>query len=355
MAFVEGTGSGGKKLTQSNSYYMNKGTLGKVNPGSYYNSGSPSGASGGSAGGSRSSSSVPKTAQTPSASLPAFDSSSYKSQLDSMYAQQQSAAAQYQEQLRAAAQGAYDRNMSALKDAYANKLSALAGNYDSARDTLGRQYDTSKKEVNTDAERALREAYVNKMISGRNIAQQLSAQGISGGAAETTLASMQNNYGNARNNIETTRNDNLESLNNTYQNNLAAAAQAYNSQLANAEDQRLQMMMQIESDLANAIAGSYSSQFNALGSLDSNYFSVLSDLVSKQADYAYKNAMANNPVKSVTSLAENDMGTYTDYAKWLARAQELQGAGQSAETITRQLIDAGVNDDTLFYVLNQLK
>lgn len=344
--------------TYSNSYYMNKGTLGKVNPGDYYNSktsGSSSGSSSSRGSVSSGGSSAPKTTQTTAVSQPAFDASAYESKLNDMYAQQQAAAAQYQAQLRAQAESAYNRNMSALKDAYTNKLSALAGNYNSARDTLGRQYDSSKREVNTDAERALREAYVNKMISGRNIGQQLSAQGISGGAAETTLASMQNNYGNARNGIETTRNDNLTALNNTYQDNLAAAQQAYNSQLASAEDQRLQMMMQIESDLANMIAGSYSSQFNALGSLDSSYYNALSDLISKQASYEYQNAMANNPVQKVTSLAQNDMGTYTDYAKWLARAQELQGAGQSAEAITRQMIDAGANDDTLFYVLNQLK
>lgn len=209
-----------------------------------------------SSGGSR------KQTYTPTA--PAAPSGpSIADQFNALYQQQQANANKYQQQLQQAAQNSYNNNMNALNAAYQSKLNALASGFNSTKDSLGRQYDASKGEVNRDAERALREAYVNKMMSGKDLQQQLTAQGISGGAAESTLASLQNNYGNSRNGIETTRNDNLTELLNTYQNNMAAAEQEYYNRLAAAEDQKTQLAMQIENALANALTGSYESQINA--------------------------------------------------------------------------------------------
>lgn len=63
------------------------------------------------------------------------------------------------------------------------------------------------------------------MLSQRNLQQQLSAQGISGGASETTQASMLNNYQNSRNDLESERLRQLANLQQTYQNNMAALEQ----------------------------------------------------------------------------------------------------------------------------------
>lgn len=63
------------------------------------------------------------------------------------------------------------------------------------------------------------------MLSQRNLQQQLSAQGISGGASETTQASMLNNYEDSRNDLEKERQRQLASLMQTYQNNMAALEQ----------------------------------------------------------------------------------------------------------------------------------
>lgn len=336
----------------SNSWYLNQGTLGHVKPGDYYNSGSskkPS-SSGGSSGGS----SKPNYTQT----APPASSPNWQDQFNSLYQQQQNNANRYQQQLQQAAQNAYDRNMGVLNSAYGAKLDALANGYNSTKDALGRQYGASRDEVNKDAERALREAYVNKMMSGKNLQQQLTAQGLSGGAAESTLASLQNNYGNSRNGIETTRNDNLTDLLNTYQNNLAAAEQEYYNQLAAAADQKTQLEMQIENALANALTGSYESQINALSNADSAYYDFMGDLMKQQMAYQYKNAKATNPTAVVTSLAQNDMGTYTDKAKydaWINRANELKAAGQSDEAIMNQLFQAGASQQMIADILNQMR
>lgn len=82
-------------------------------------------------------------------------------------------------------------------------------------------YNFSVGEVDDATAQALREAYVNRMLQERNLNQQLTAQGLTGGASETTTASMLNNYSNSRNALERERQSQLGSLLNTYQNNMA--------------------------------------------------------------------------------------------------------------------------------------
>ena len=360
MALVEGTGGGSgstKKKRPSNSWYLNQGTLGKVDPGSYYNSSGGSGSngqgggSGGSSGGGSGGSSGGGTTTGSG-----YNSTSYAAELERIRAEQQAAAEAYQAQLRAEAQAAYDRNMGALNDSFNNKMNALKDNYNSTVASLGDQYDYSKGEVNTDADRALREAYVNRMLSQRNLQQQLTAQGLSGGASETTMAGLRNNYGNARNNIETNRNDNLASLNNLYQTNLADALSQYNLQRANAEDLRTQLRMQIESDLANTITGSYGSQISALGNLDDAYYQTLMGLLDKQAEYDYNASVAGNTPRSVTSYAQNNMTSGTNYAREqaLENARVLQQNGATQQQIVQQLGQAGVNNQAIYDILGQL-
>lgn len=86
-------------------------------------------------------------------------------------------------------------------------------------------YDFSAGQVNDATGKALQEAYVNRMLQDKNLQQSLSAQGLNGGASETTTAGMYNNYNNARNNLETERQSQLANLLNTYQNNMAQLEQ----------------------------------------------------------------------------------------------------------------------------------
>ena len=86
-------------------------------------------------------------------------------------------------------------------------------------------YDFSAGQVNDATGKALQEAYINRMLQNKNLQQSLSAQGLNGGASETTTAGMLNNYNNARNNLETERQSQLANLLNTYQNNMAQLEQ----------------------------------------------------------------------------------------------------------------------------------
>ena len=82
-------------------------------------------------------------------------------------------------------------------------------------------YEYGQGELNRATDNALQQAYINRMLQQRNLAQQLSAQGLNGGASETTTAGMLNNYNNSRNALEAERQNQLASLANTYQNNMA--------------------------------------------------------------------------------------------------------------------------------------
>lgn len=84
-----------------------------------------------------------------------------------------------------------------------------------------KNYSYAQGQLNDATNKALQEAYINKMLTLKNMPQQLTAQGLNGGASETTLGSMNNNYANARNSLENERQAQLSSLLNAYQNNMA--------------------------------------------------------------------------------------------------------------------------------------
>lgn len=258
------------------------------------------------------------------------------------------------------AKRAYNSNMAALSAAYARRADALKQNYDSTTATLGRTYDTSKTNVNNQADQALKEAYINKMLSQRNLAQNMAAQGISGGLSETTQAGLMNNYGNARNNIETVRGSDLTSLENTYQNNLASALQKYNGQLAEDAAQRAQYEIQLRNDLENSIANSYTSMYSQIPSLTEAYTAKMDALLKNQEAFKASGQSAGNAIDPVS--VESSIGGY-DYASekmpgtkmsYLEYAQMLQNAGSDTEHIANALANWTNNSAVLNEVLKQL-
>ena len=272
----------------------------------------------------------------------------YASKLAELYAQQQAQAQALAAQQRAAAESAYRAGMERLGQAWNTKSSALKDNLNSTLSGLQRQYDSSKNEVNADANKSLREAYINYMLNRKNLNQNLSAQGIGGGAAESTQAGMYNNYGTSRNNINTTLNDNLTSLENMYQGNIASAQQQYNSAYANALSDYLNYQNQLEQNLANSIVGSYGNMVNSLGSLNSGYTDTLYNLLEKQAAYEYANTQNTLGRDSVSTQATNNMGSVTDWAKYQAMIQQMQNAGKNNAQIIQSLMNSGVDRNTAY-------
>lgn len=135
---------------------------------------------------------------------------SYISQMQSAMQAAQQAAAEAQSRAEEQMRAAQEAQRRAREEAYQRSAAQQKANY-----------EYGQGELNRATENALQQAYINKMMSERNLAQQLSAQGLNGGASETTTAGMLNNYNNSRNALETERQNQLASLANTYQNNMA--------------------------------------------------------------------------------------------------------------------------------------
>lgn len=160
-----------------------------------------------------------------------------------------------QQAKQAAAQNYYNNNLSALQNAYSQKLAGLQSNLASTQDLLKSNFNLSKDNLYSDAERALQEAYINRMMNERALQQQLNAQGLTGGATESAIASMLNNYGTSRNNINTAYNSNLAQLEQAYLNNLAQAQQDYNNAVAKAASDNANYRMELENALYRAMLG----------------------------------------------------------------------------------------------------
>lgn len=259
----------------------------------------------------------------------------------------------YMAQLRAEqmakAQAAYERNMSRIADAYGSAANSLRGNLDSSISRLNAARDKSMNDVNSDAEDSLRQAYINNMMTRKNLNQRLSAMGYNGGATETTMSSLENQYGKSRSGINETLNKNIANLDMTYGDNLAQAQQAYNSAMANLYLQRMQMEMQAENALNNA----ETSAVNASMNIDGSYMSALQAALANQNNYTYDASQAtNNFVAGNARQAESASGG-SDYAKWMAQ-QLLSGGNNNANDVMNYMIAQGIPAQTVQDILAQL-
>jgi hypothetical protein len=172
--------------------------------------------------------------------------------------------------------------------------------------------------------------------------------GYNGGATETTMSSLENQYGKSRSGINETLNKNIANLDMTYGDNLAQAQQAYNSAMANLYLQRMQMEMQAENALNNA----ETSAVNASMNIDGSYMSALQAALANQNNYSYDASQAtNNFVAGNARQAESASGG-TDYAKWMA--QQLLGGNNSTNDVMNYMIAQGIPAQTVQDILAQL-
>ena len=253
-----------------------------------------------------------------------------------------------------AADAAYNRNVSAMNQAFDQRGQLLKGNLDTTLANLQTDYDASRDVINRDATEAAREAYINRMMSQRNLAQNMAAQGLSGGASETTLAGLENNYGNARNQIAATANENLGSLEDLYTKNRNSAMQEYNDQLAADALARAQYMTQFENDRQNMLAQAYDSQLQQLMSLDPSFVAAMSAATGSQAGYTPVNQAEAGNTPAVVSTTQGSGGTGVMNSWYANRARQLRASGASDAEIAQELANEGIANSGIQYILNQL-
>lgn len=246
------------------------------------------------------------------------------------------------DQQRAAAQAAYDASKARLDEAWGNTQNALSENLNSSLGRLQENYTYGAGKSRNDAQQSLRDAYITHMMNKRNLGQNLAAMGMSGGATESSLAKLYNQYGNSKNGIRDTLANNLAELMNTYENNVAATNQAYNTQYADAMNNYVANLNQLEQMLANNLMSSYSG--SSLSSL-AGYASTLADLQNQMAAAAAATQPTQNTLElnNLSTTQGTDLGTVTDYAKYLAAANQDQ-----ATNVIRALSQAGVPTETIY-------
>ena len=211
----------------------------------------------------------------------------------------------YLAQRKQEAQNAYNRGVNNLNSSYNSQLSSLSNNLNETNNQLLNAYNQSRSSIASDAEGALRQAYINNMLSQRNLGQQMSALGLSGGAAESTLASMLNNYGNARNNIDTTRNKNLANLQSNYNTNTAQARQAYHTALANAQAQRTNQLNALSDALSKNQIAALTDYQSLMQNDNQAYMNMLQNAIANGANFTYDPTSADNLVRAVSYRQAN--------------------------------------------------
>lgn len=262
---------------------------------------------------------------------------------------------------QAAAQAAYDKNMGYLTDDYASRGNLLKNSYDDTLAQLQKSYESGTGTVNKNADSAQQQAYVNYMLSKRDMPQQLVALGISGGAAESNLADMYNSYGDTRNKTDLTRAENLAKLLESLDSNKSNALQTYNKQLSSDDAQRLAYKIQLEQALANGTSEILQGKYDTLQKLDDTYSQQMNALRTAQAEAAAKAASRTYTVSNKISgasktQAASDTKSKTDITKlpMYKAAFNLVENGGGAKDVYDSLQNNKIPDETIDEILAAL-
>jgi len=167
-----------------------------------------------------------------------------------------------------------DNVYNSMMDDYRAMMEAQAAQrqaeYENAKSQLTGAYERGKQNLNQSADDAYRQAYITYMNKRKGLNQQLANAGINGGAAESSIASLFNNYGSDRagiarqqmaslGDLEADYNANLGNLSANYGNDYTNILSDYYGNLAN-------MRASYAQDLANLLQKSRNAQSSSVAS-----------------------------------------------------------------------------------------
>ena len=175
----------------------------------------------------------------------------------------------------------YNNNANSLSDYYQQALNALGLNFNDTQSNLADQLSNSQEALEAQRRRQLQEAYISRMMNEKNLADTLSAYGLSGGATESVLTNLRNNYNNTRNSVEENIQTSLRDLLQTYMNNLSTARQRYNENVLNTENSRVSAMNTLLSNLATQQANAMNNRTAARAGAYDDLFDTLANLYAK--------------------------------------------------------------------------
>lgn len=236
-----------------------------------------------------------------------------------------------QNQQAQAYQQAYGSNRDAINSLYNNAIQNAQSLYGQQTSALQNALNLQKQNVETSAEKSLREAYINKMMNEKNLEQRLTAQGLSGGASESAMASLLNQYGGSRNEIEQAKLSDLASAESNYGQNLASLLYGLQSATSSAEQARLSGLTSLENSLANQQAGLIGNRATQLQNL---YETNLADQRARyEADLADQRARATASARRSSSESEENESTFNiadKYPQYAKQIMDLKNRGYTA-------------------------
>ena len=143
------------------------------------------------------------------------------------------------------------------------------------QELMKQQRDTQLKNTKESNERAaetsLRDAYVNYMMNANNLAQILKGAGISGGASESSVVGMNNNYQNNRNSINLQRNEADRQAQYTYDTGINEDAMNYNNQVNSYNDAYYNALTSAKNIYDSGILGATSDYNTAVADANTLY------------------------------------------------------------------------------------
>lgn len=278
---------------------------------------------------------TPITTNIQSPAVPTASASPSTSSQYSLY--QQALAAQKQN-----AQNAYNRNSAAINSMYSNRLGSLNDRYSEGRSALDSAHAAQQEAIRKAKEEAQRQAYISSMVAERDMQQNLSAQGLSGGASESTLAKLRNNYANNRNSNEEEYLNTSADIGIAYQNELANLENQYQQLQEALEAERAQAIMQNENSLANSEAATISQFVDHANSLD--YLNAQSAL-----NLAAQEKMAALNQQYALEQMEREQANKLNYAQF---SNNLSERSDNFKTLKAYLRANGYTDEDIAAVIS---
>ena len=175
----------------------------------------------------------------------------------------------------------------------ANQQAAVNQQYANQQAALANQLATSKSGTNKNYDSTAAQNYVNYAKQQNALPEQLRAQGINGGASESALARVSNNYALNQSSNEAARAAAIAQLQNSYDTNLATMKQNQASELA-------QLQQANAADLAQQYLTAQQNQITYNDTLNQRrleqYQATMGRFTSvKQVDKALKKLDKNDP------------------------------------------------------------
>ena len=192
----------------------------------------------------------------------------------------------------------------ALKNAYLSQIKQAQTN---EQNQLKQNYNTKVTEANKQYDKNANNAYINYRQSQKNLPEQLSNQGLTGGASESANLKLQTAYSQNLNNNETGRQSTIDKLTNDYNLDLGNINNAYLKQIADStasydrliaqwnEEERLRQ----EEEAKERARASYYSSGGGSGSYGGyNDYSSYADEVIETEDKSSSSGGSNDKDKS---------------------------------------------------------